>query len=629
MQPDDLFACTGLNIRDIQREYSGAVYTGLSAKGRVALLSADTGVGKTLGYLITALRIIEKNPKAQFVIATSTHALMTQIINHDGQVISQLADRIGIQNVTFARLLGKANYVSPEKVCNVIRTYPASSADERRVLNALAKWHGALADFEDEYGAISADIAPDSVTYSLWDTVEYIRDVQKEAIKARFIVTSHAMVITDILNKSAVFGDKENKYLIIDEADMFADMAELQQQRRLSLKGLQYSLDNHLSPTKKKSISFIMDKIRDAAGSYHFITNPDAIELYKDVVEELKWIGNSITDDEVRENFITSLFSWEPAHFSGEHIGIGVSQRRKDPALIRFNPFVSRNIGAYTTQWESTLMTSATLSITSEPSRGMEWIVRVSGLTEDLISIRDIFTPESYGRMELTIAGQAFASIFEDSGEQKLSDEWLTKVAGIIRETNEADRPVVVLTASHDESHEIAARLQSTTTLPVYVQNAGQPVSELVKQYIRKPGILISAGAFVGLSLRGACGDQIFQDLIITRMRFAPPDREGAESYQQYLHQLGYETTVQSITRRNYVNQVQKVVRTGKQAVGRGIRSENDFIRVTILDPRFPEPQNISSKYRVLVNIIPVRFAAVYRNCSVLSPVRNTEEIIC
>ncbi|EDV9705272.1 DEAD/DEAH box helicase [Salmonella enterica subsp. enterica] len=333
MQFTDLFAFTGLNIRDIQQEYSSAVYTGLTAKGRVALLSADTGVGKTLGYLIAALRIFENNPEAQFVIATSTHALMTQVIHHDGQIISQLADRIGIQNVTFSRLLGKANYVSPEKVRNVIHSYPDSSADERRVLNALAKWHGALADFEDEYGAIPADISPDSVTYSLWDNVEYIRDAQKESMKARFIVTSHAMVITDILHKSAVFGDKENKYLIIDEADMFADMAELQQQRRLSLKGLQYSLDKYLSPQRKKNISFIVDKIRDAAGSYRFLTTPDAIELYKDVVEELKWTGNSITDDEVRENFITSLFSWEPTHLSGGHIGIGVSQIRKDPAL--------------------------------------------------------------------------------------------------------------------------------------------------------------------------------------------------------------------------------------------------------------------------------------------------------
>ena len=144
------------------------------------------------------------------------------------------------------------------------------------------------------------------------------------------------------------------------------------------------------------------------------IPTADAVEAYKNAVEELKWIGNTIMDDEAREKFIASLFSWEPAHLSGGHTGIGVSRIRKDPALIRINPFVSRNIGTYTSQWESTLMTSATLSITSEPSRGMEWIVSTFGLTEENISLRDIFTPDAYGEMVLTLAGKAFPDIFSN-----------------------------------------------------------------------------------------------------------------------------------------------------------------------------------------------------------------------
>lgn len=186
----------------------------------------------------------------------------------------------------------------------------------------------------------------------------------------------------------------------------------------------------------------------------------------------------------------------------------------------------------------------------------------------------------------------------------------------------------MVLTASHDESGQIAERLHDAG-VPVYVQKTGQPVSEVVKQYAEHPGILISAGAFVGLSLRSTGGGQLFQELVITRMKFSPPDREGAESYQQYLHQIGYDTTGQSITRSNYINQLQKVIRAGKQAVGRGIRSENDFIRITILDPRFPEPKDLSSKYRALEKIIPPRFERVYRDCTILSPAETGEEIIC
>ncbi|EEE6744172.1 DEAD/DEAH box helicase [Salmonella enterica subsp. enterica] len=115
MNFSDLFIRAGLNIRDIQQEYTLAAYAGLSVKGRVALLSADTGVGKTLGYLTAALRIIEHNPKAQFVIATSSHALMTQIMGQDRQIISRIAGLAGIPGITFSRLLGKANYFCPEK----------------------------------------------------------------------------------------------------------------------------------------------------------------------------------------------------------------------------------------------------------------------------------------------------------------------------------------------------------------------------------------------------------------------------------------------------------------------------------------------------------------------------------
>lgn len=627
MNFSDLFIRAGLNIRDIQQEYTLAVYAGLSVKGRVALLSADTGVGKTLGYLTAALRIIERNPKAQFVIATSSHALMTQIMGQDRQIISRIAGLTGIPGITFSRLLGKANYVCPEKVRNIILSYPASFSDEVRLLNELEKWRGSLVAFEEEYGPLPPGVSAESVTYSLWDNVEYIREIQKDALQARFIVTSHAMVLIDSFSNHAVFGGKENRYLIIDEADMFADMAELQQQRRLNLNELQHSLDKYLSLARKKSLSSVVDRIRCAAGNFHFLSNADAVDAYKDAVEELKWIGNTIMDDEAREKFIASLFSWEPAHLSGGHTGIGVSRIRKDPALIRINPFVSRNVGTYTSQWESTLMTSATLSITSEPSRGMEWIVSAFGLTEENISLRDIFTPDAYGEMELTIAGKTFPDIFSNVKAHCLSEEWLTKVADIVQCTAMTG-PVVVLTASHDESRQIADRLHDAGN-PVYLQKAGQPVSDVVKSYVVNPGILISAGAFVGLSLRDANGKQLFQNLIITRMRFAPPDREGAESYRQYLRQLGYETTVQSITRSNYISQLQKVVRAGKQAIGRGIRSENDFVRVTILDPRFPEPKDISSKYRALENIIPDRFAHVYRDCTILSPAENREEIIC
>ncbi|MBC4792269.1 hypothetical protein H8L57_28565 [Klebsiella pneumoniae] len=121
----------------------------------------------------------------------------------------------------------------------------------------------------------------------------------------------------------------------------------------------------------------------------------------------------------------------------------------------------------------------------------------------------------------------------------------------------------------------------------------------------------------------------MFHDLFLTRMRFSPPDREGVESYHQFLKTRGYNHTVEALTRSLYISQLQKVVRQGKQAIGRGIRSENDFVRVTIFDPRFPEPKDISSRHRVLENIIPIRFGQAYRTCKILSPAKRREDIEC
>jgi hypothetical protein len=98
--------------------------------------------------------------------------------------------------------------------------------------------------------------------------------------------------------------------------------------------------------------------------------------------------------------------------------GIGVSKVRYEPALIAVNPFIGMNLGRYCTQWRSALLTSATLAITNTPEGGMEWLCKTLALNDDMVSIKRIFAPESYGTMTLTIAGAAFPKVFSDPKEQ-------------------------------------------------------------------------------------------------------------------------------------------------------------------------------------------------------------------
>ncbi|WP_241659265.1 DEAD/DEAH box helicase family protein [Klebsiella pneumoniae] len=95
MNTSAVFESAGLSLRKVQQDYIEAAAGALTQDHKVALISAETGVGKTLGYLVPALLILLKNPEAKFVIATNSHALMGFV---NGMVASHLLCHSGTIN---------------------------------------------------------------------------------------------------------------------------------------------------------------------------------------------------------------------------------------------------------------------------------------------------------------------------------------------------------------------------------------------------------------------------------------------------------------------------------------------------------------------------------------------------
>ena len=112
MNTSAVFESAGLSLRKVQQDYIEAAAGALTQDHKVALISAETGVGKTLGYLVPALLILLKNPEAKFVIATNSHALMHQIFRSDRPLLEQIAEQCGIK-VTFSRLMGESKLRIP------------------------------------------------------------------------------------------------------------------------------------------------------------------------------------------------------------------------------------------------------------------------------------------------------------------------------------------------------------------------------------------------------------------------------------------------------------------------------------------------------------------------------------
>src|SRR3712207_8175396 len=76
-------------------------------EGGVGLLEAGTGVGKSLGYLLPALRWAAKNGE-RTIVSTNTINLQEQLVGKD---LPFLAGALDDQKVRFALLKGWRNYL--------------------------------------------------------------------------------------------------------------------------------------------------------------------------------------------------------------------------------------------------------------------------------------------------------------------------------------------------------------------------------------------------------------------------------------------------------------------------------------------------------------------------------------
>jgi ATP-dependent DNA helicase DinG len=210
----------------------------LYAQGGIGLLEAGTGVGKSLGYLVPALRWAARN-KERTVVATATIPLQEQLVAKD---LPFLADALDDQPVRFALLKGWRNYVCLQRL-HQARDAAASllepgHADE---LSALADWAEATAD-----GSL-ADL-PTVPRGEVWDEVAaegdlcgrlrcpyfdacFVFKARRAAAEADVVVVNHHLLMADLAVRRAQQNWTEAavlpayQRLVIDEGHHLEDAA--------------------------------------------------------------------------------------------------------------------------------------------------------------------------------------------------------------------------------------------------------------------------------------------------------------------------------------------------------------------------------------------------------------------
>src|SRR5688500_9609098 len=206
--------------------------------GGIGLLEAGTGVGKSLGYLVPALRWAARN-KERTVVSTNTINLQEQLVGKD---LPFLKEALEDQDVRFALLKGWRNYVC------LLRLEHAESAeatlfedDMKREVAQLAAWaskteDGSLSDLSTQprpevWDEVAAE--PDLCTRFQCRHFEkcFVFKARRKAAEADVIVVNHHLLLSDIAVRRASgnWGDAAvlpaYTRLVVDEGHHLEDAA--------------------------------------------------------------------------------------------------------------------------------------------------------------------------------------------------------------------------------------------------------------------------------------------------------------------------------------------------------------------------------------------------------------------
>lgn len=237
--PDGLIAAHMRRYEDrpSQRALAEAVTT-LYNEGGVGLLEAGTGVGKSMGYLVPALRWAAAAGE-RTVVSTATIALQEQLVGKD---LPFLADALTDQPVRFALLKGWRNYLCRARLEQAVAGGPALfEAGMRAELGTLAAWaertgDGSLADLptpprSEVWDEVSAE--PDLCTRTRCVHFErcFLFKARREAAQADVIVVNHHLLLSDVAVRRTT-GNWDDaavlpayKRLVVDEGHHLEDAA--------------------------------------------------------------------------------------------------------------------------------------------------------------------------------------------------------------------------------------------------------------------------------------------------------------------------------------------------------------------------------------------------------------------
>ncbi len=213
--------------------------------GGVLVAEAGTGIGKSLAYLVPALRRAAMGERV--VVSTHTLPLQDQLVRKD---LPALQSALGTE-IPVATLKGRSNYLCPRR-WQIFRTSAATRDEVRLALKTLV-WRtttesGDRAEINlmGSDGALWPRISADDETCDRARCARvaggcYLERARLRAARAGIVVVNHALLLYDARMRSALL--PEAQHVVVDEAHRIEDVASDVFGYRLEDPRLRHDLD--------------------------------------------------------------------------------------------------------------------------------------------------------------------------------------------------------------------------------------------------------------------------------------------------------------------------------------------------------------------------------------------------
>jgi ATP-dependent DNA helicase DinG len=246
--------------RPTQREMARAIAM-LYNDGGVGLLEAGTGVGKSLGYLLPALRWAALNGE-RTVVSTNTINLQEQLVRKDLPFLARALE--GEQEVRFALLKGWRNYLCLLRL-EQARLIGADLIDDMSGgIESIAQWAAKTTD--GSLGDLTQQPSPE-----VWDEIAAEPDLcirnecphydrcflfaaRRAAAQADVVVVNHHLLMSDVAVRRAQRNWEEAAVipaytrLVVDEGHHLEDAAAAHLGESATRRGLQRLLSRLARP---------------------------------------------------------------------------------------------------------------------------------------------------------------------------------------------------------------------------------------------------------------------------------------------------------------------------------------------------------------------------------------------